>query len=105
MLRSLWFGVLVIAALWTISESFALAPGGNITPTYLRCEYLVDPLAIDTKEPRLSWIPESNARGAKETAYQILVASSIANLAAQKGDLWDTGKVNSSQTIQITYQG
>ncbi len=89
----------------TISGSFTSSQSSNLAPTYLRCEYLLDPWAIDTKEPRLSWIPESNARGAKQTAYQILVASSVANLATQKGDLWDTGKVTSGQTIQIAYQG
>src|SRR5438105_11601858 len=105
MLRLLWFGVLIIVSVWTISGSFTPSQSVNLAPAYLRCEYLVDPLAIETKEPRLSWIIESNARGTKQTAYQILVASSAANLAAHKGDLWDTGKVTSSQTIQIVYQG
>jgi alpha-L-rhamnosidase len=71
----------------------------------LRCEYLIDPLSIDTREPRLSWQIESNSRGAKQTAYQIIVATTPAGLAANKGDLWDTGKVASSETIQIAYRG
>jgi alpha-L-rhamnosidase len=71
----------------------------------LRCEYLINPLAIDTREPRLSWTIESNTRGAKQTAYQILVATTAASLAANKGDLWDTGKIASNETIQIAYQG
>jgi len=70
-----------------------------------RCEYLVDPLAVDTLEPRLSWQIESNSRDARQTAYQIIVASSAAVLATNRGDLWDTGKVASNQTIQIAYQG
>jgi alpha-L-rhamnosidase len=77
----------------------------SLAASTLRCEYLVEPLAIDASEPRLSWTVESNLRGAKQTAYQILVASSAANLAAGKGDLWDTGKVASNQTIQIAYAG
>jgi alpha-L-rhamnosidase len=79
--------------------------GSRIDAASLRCEYLVTPLAVDTREPRLSWAIESDARGAKQTAYQIIVASSANNLAADKGDLWNTGKVASSQTIQIVYQG
>ncbi|HKP13330.1 MAG TPA: family 78 glycoside hydrolase catalytic domain, partial [Blastocatellia bacterium] len=71
----------------------------------MRCEYLVAPLAVDAREPRLSWAVESNARGARQAAYQILVASSAANLAANRGDLWDTGKVTSNETVQINYQG
>ena len=74
--------------------------------TTLRTEYLVNPLALNTTAPRLSWIMESgNTRGAKQTAYQILVASSAANLVANKGDLWDAGKIASNATNQIEYQG
>ncbi|MFL6215042.1 MAG: glycoside hydrolase family 78 protein [Blastocatellia bacterium] len=79
--------------------------GGGIIAASLRCEYLVAPLAVEAREPRLRWAVESNVRGAKQTAYQIIVAGSAANLAADKGDLWDTGKVASSETIQILYQG
>src|SRR5262249_41712308 len=77
----------------------------SLTASSLRCEYLVSPLTIDTREPRLSWIIESNVRGAKQTGYQIIVASTANNLAANRGDLWDTGKVASSETIQIAYAG
>jgi len=62
-------------------------------------------MAIETREPRLSWTIESAMRIAKQTAYQIIVASSANELAASRGDLWDTGKVAGNQTIQITYQG
>ena len=86
-------------------KAFAQNIESHIMPTSLRCEYLVSPLAVDTREPRFSWTIESGARGAKQTAYQIIVASSANNLAANKGDLWDTGKVASSQTIQIAYRG
>lgn len=80
-------------------------PAGTLTATALRCEYLTEPLALDTRVPRLSWIVESDVRGAKQTAYQILAASSAEKLAADKGDLWDTGKVFGKQTIQLEYKG
>src|SRR5689334_293033 len=86
----------------TSSQVSALAQSDSgMVAAALRCEYLVAPLAVDAREPRLSWMVESNARGAKQTAYQVLVASTAAHLAAEKGDLWDTGKVASSDTIQI----
>lgn len=76
----------------------------------LRCEYLESPLGIDVTEPRLSWRLEdrgrqSAVRGQKQTAYRILVASSPEQLAQDQGDLWDTGKVQSSQTTQLAYTG
>lgn len=71
----------------------------------LRCEYHVNPLGIDVAKPRLSWILKSNERGQVQTAYQILVASSEKNLNNDIGDLWDTGKVDSDQSIHVVYAG
>jgi alpha-L-rhamnosidase len=61
----------------------------------LRCEYLQDPLGIDVRQPRLSWILDpgtQNARGLGQTAYRILVASDRSKLDAEEGDLWDSGR-------------
>jgi alpha-L-rhamnosidase len=100
--------ILLFAALWLL-PSFSIATfaqrSNGIVASSLRCEYLVSPLAIETREPRLSWTIEGTARGAKQTAYQIIVASGENELAAGRGDLWDTGKVAGNRTIQIAYQG
>lgn len=37
----------------------------------LRCEDLVNPLAVHSKNPRLSWIITSSVRGEKLTGYSI----------------------------------
>lgn len=71
----------------------------------LRCEYLDNPLGIDEREPRLSWIVTSEARGQRQTAYQIRVASDIDKLLSGKADLWDSGKVASDETVNVVYQG
>lgn len=73
--------------------------------THLRCEYLVDPAGIDRTQPRLSWRIESDARGAKQVAYQILVASAAELLAPGEADLWDSGRRVSDATTQIIYEG
>ena len=77
----------------------------DVTVAALRCEYRINPLGIDVTEPRLSWIIESDQRDQKQNAYQILVASSQENLIKGQGDLWDSGKVDSSQTAHIVYKG
>jgi hypothetical protein len=46
----------------------------------LRCEYLSNPLGIDVEKPRLSWLLTPGPRGRQQDAYQVLVASSQANL-------------------------
>ncbi len=69
------------------------------------CEYVKEPLGVDVGQPRLSWKLESETRGRKQSAYRILVASSIERLDAGEGDLWDSGKAASDQTAHIAYGG
>ena len=74
-------------------------------PAKLRCEYLMDPLGIDTEKPRLSWVLQSAKRGQGQTGYQIIVADAEEALQQDKGNLWDSGKINSKETINIVYDG
>ncbi|HEX3168002.1 MAG TPA: family 78 glycoside hydrolase catalytic domain [Chitinophagaceae bacterium] len=71
----------------------------------LRCEMLVDPLGIDIREPRLSWQLNSGQRNVQQTAYEIIVSSSKEKLSKNEGDIWGSGKTNSSQSIHIRYAG
>ena len=81
------------------------AQSKQITATHLRCEYRVDPLGVDVTKPRLSWLLESDRRDQVQSAYQILVACCKKCLAQNKGELWDSGKVNSSRSNQVVYEG
>jgi len=83
----------------------ACSPAVYAAVTSLRCEYRENPLGIDSPKPRLSWIIESADRGARQTAYQILVATTPELLAQGKGNLWDSGKVVSDRQTQIEYSG
>ncbi|MFT3867888.1 MAG: family 78 glycoside hydrolase catalytic domain [Nibricoccus sp.] len=73
---------------------------------HLRCEYRVDPMGIGETRPRLNWIiaADESARGVKQTAFQILVASTPELLAKDNADLWDSGKV-ASDRMQVEYAG
>lgn len=72
---------------------------------HLRCEYLANPLGIDEGRPRLSWQVTSAERGQRQTAYQIVVASEEATLKKGHGDLWDSGRVASEETVNVVYAG
>lgn len=77
-------------------------------PSRLRCEDRVDPLGIDARHPRLSWELEETTpgtRGEMQTAFQVLVATRPELLEQGRADLWDSGKVVSSQSLQIEYAG
>ncbi|MBN2131326.1 MAG: family 78 glycoside hydrolase catalytic domain [Sedimentisphaerales bacterium] len=83
----------------------SFGPGKALTAENLRCEYLVDPLGVDVAQPRLSWAVQSRTRGRMQSAYRILVASRPGLLADDTGDLWDSGRVASDESIQIPYGG
>ena len=71
----------------------------------LRCEYRTDPAGIDIAAPRLSWMLQSGLRGQTQTAWQVYVASDAQLLENNQPDLWDSGKVQSDDTIAIIYAG
>lgn len=73
------------------------------TISHLTCEYRINPLGIDVRQPRLSWQRQSQRRGARQTAYQILVASTEAGL--NNSLLWDSGKIESDQSVHVPYGG
>ncbi len=71
----------------------------------LTCEYFANPMGIGTTSPRLSWILTSGVQDQVQTAYQVLVASSEKMLNEKKADRWNTGKVESDQSILLEYAG
>lgn len=79
--------------------------GESLNVHTLRCEMLTDPEGIDVPAPRLSWMISGNTRGLMQTAYQVLVASTAEQLASDEGDLWNSGKVMSDQSVWVSYQG
>jgi alpha-L-rhamnosidase len=88
------------------SLCFSLAQAQNkISVTNLQCEMLNNPEGIDVVQPRLSWQIKSDVNDIKQTAYQIMVASTLENLNADKADLWDSGKVISNESVNIIYNG
>ena len=101
---------LLLAVMLTLAvdaKLHAKSPASTLRPARLRCEYLINPQGIDASQPRLQWVLDSPTaeRGRKQTGYQILVATSEAVLRAGRGDLWDSGRVESNQSTQIEYAG
>jgi alpha-L-rhamnosidase len=100
--------ILVTALLLSARAAAADQPAGSpLRPTNLRCEYLVEPLAVDVAKPRLSWELEAadpSARGLRQSAYRVVVLSSSPE-QENGGILWDSGKIASDRTCQVEYGG
>ena len=77
----------------------------GMTVSHPGWEHRENPLGVDVAQPGLNWILQSSRRGDRQTAYQVLAASSRSRLDKNTGDLWDSGKVVSDRTIQILYAG
>src|SRR4051812_47619688 len=68
------------------------------TVTRLRCEHLVEPLGVDARLPRLNWQIDSDRRGEKQVAFQVVVTGDDGKV------VWDSGEVKSDD-VQVAYDG
>ncbi len=96
--RGKLLGMIAVAGLVAVPAVFA-------APVGLRVEQCVNPLGIDALEPMLSWRSDAMARNWRQTAYELEVASSVEALRAGKPDVWDSGRVASSDSVGIPYSG
>ncbi|WP_319589818.1 glycoside hydrolase family 78 protein [uncultured Draconibacterium sp.] len=71
----------------------------------LVCEYHTNPVGIDVLQPRLSWQLISDAQDVKQTAYEIRVAATASDLSKKAKQIWNSGKVESDQSVNVEYGG
>jgi alpha-L-rhamnosidase len=93
--------VTVAALFLTALPAFAQ----SAKPVMLECESLSTPLGMDAKKPLLSWKLQDSMPGARQSAYEIQVASMAEMLATNKTDGWDSGRVESDNSLGVPYGG
>jgi len=93
----------LIPMVWLLAGFLPLA--ASTMPVNLQCEDHSNPLGLDVAQPRLSWQVQSDERDQRQTAYEILVAGSPERLKSNQGDLWDSGRVFSDETVNVVYAG
>ena len=81
-----------------IVQSLVLTCFSQLTVSHLLCENLVNPIGIGETHPRFSWQLSSDKRNLMQTAYELKVS-------AGKKTIWNTGKVNSDQSVFVPYNG
>jgi alpha-L-rhamnosidase len=105
MLRMNHLRIAIVAALLPAGAISILKAQLPAAPSGLLLERLSMPLGIEQRKPALSWIVNHPEPDQRQTAYQILVASSRPQLEQQRGDVWDSGKVVSSESSNARYAG
>ena len=84
---------------WEIRSKIVQYPSAS----ELQVEGEANPANVVDPSPTFSWTYHHTA-GKQQTAYQVIVASSVELLESNVGDLWDSGVVVSSET-SATYEG
>ena len=92
--------IVVVSVLGGYTKAFA-----DTEVTNLICEYHSNPVGIDVQKPRLSWKIVSDEENLMQSAYQIRVADSPSNLKRKNKLIWDSGKVESDESVQNEYEG
>ncbi|MFJ9242038.1 family 78 glycoside hydrolase catalytic domain [Streptomyces sp. NPDC101776] len=75
------------------------------TVSDLTVEHRTDPLGVDAAHPRFGWRTASTVRGRRQTAYRILLATTPEQLAHGRADVWDSGRVDSADSVAVRYSG
>lgn len=71
----------------------------------LLCENRIDPIGIDNLQPEFSWQLISDKRNVLQNAYEIRVANNLASLNKGTDLVWNSGKIQSDQSVHVLYQG
>lgn len=67
------------------------------------CRYQI--AAINSTHPMLGWVLNSDSSDTYQTAYRILVATSESKLKEGECDMWDSGKIDSDNSVAVQYSG
>jgi len=97
-----YFRNVLFALLLTV---ISLSGFSKNTVTTLKCDYHINPVGIDVVQPRLSWQIVTAENNFVQQAYEIRVAETLENLSRDRSLVWSTGKVNSSESVNIIYSG
>lgn len=73
----------------------------QVTVQHLLTENLSNPIGLDTRTPRFSWQLRAPERNELQIAYEIRVSAK----SNGKGEVWNSGKVLSAQSVHVAYGG
>lgn len=96
---------LLLAVLFLFADILPKEMNAQISVGNLRCEHLLNPLGIDETKPLLSWELQSEERGKRQTACQVLVATDPSELEKDNGNVWNSAKLTRRQNSRVVYAG
>jgi alpha-L-rhamnosidase len=98
------FVLLVIVALIWPDNWRASAQSSNLEPAQLKTNDATQPIGVDDRMPRFSWVLNSRQRGISQTAFRVIVASKPELARQGRGDIWDSKQLSFSDPF-VVYAG
>lgn len=107
MIKKPLLAILLLATLFNVSiaQNASKSTASALAFQSLTCNSTANPTAIESSEPLLSWVVKANGFNKSQSAYQIVVASSLDKLNPKKTDFWHSGTVKSTQSTYVRYKG
>lgn len=98
---------LQLVALWLaiLTGTIYTSTNAMTNVMQLKCEYQTNPMGIDIENPRLSWQIASEKLNVMQTAYEIRTAYKKNDLNTQNNIVWNSGKIESDQSVNVVYAG
>ena len=96
--------IFIICGLLMVTAISCKKAKNQINIANLKCEYLVEPIGIDSHAPRFTWQITGEKTGTKQTSYEIIVGTDSMDLKLGRGKLWNSGEIKSGKSFAI-YSG
>ena len=100
--RSFFIAFLLVGMLFSCAESHEKTA---LSFAELSCNQKENPTAIETVNPKFSWVVTADGFNKSQSAYQILVASSENKLNENDADIWNSNKVLNSKSVFVPFTG
>ena len=73
--------------------------------TGLFTERMIGPVGLECPDPGFTWVMAGGEESRTQSAYQVLVASEPELLSESKADIWNPGRVESDQSVDVRFGG
>src|SRR6185437_13381168 len=75
------------------------------SPVHLQTEHRPGPLGVDVASPRFAWQSDAKSSNWMQQSYEINVGTDEQTVRSGKGEVWDSGRVSSQDSVDIAYRG
>ena len=95
----------LLTLILTVFICIPLFAQSSLQPGTLTCEFIRNPIGIESGSPRLSWTLASRENNQVQSAYEIMVSDDRVSLDKGEGNVWQTGKIQSLDNINVRFSG